>query len=156
MGETSIAKVPSFAAAGTAPVPSGMILGYLDLAIRGVLEYPRFSAVYLGPWWDMSANVDLDGVEGWKRAVLRRVPHGGAQHWGHLFLIMTRRWAKVEVDPERFGLPSAAAAQPTTSLQLRAGDPHAVLIGRPSRPERAGELAEFMHEVVDRFVYQRD
>jgi hypothetical protein len=156
MTETSIAKVPSPAAVGAAPVPSGMILGYLDLAIRGVLEYPRFSALYVGPWWDMSSSVDLDGVEGWKRAVLRRIPHGGAQHWGHLFLITTRRWVKVDVDPERFGLSSAAPTQPTTSLELRAGDPHAVLIGRPSRAERANDLAEFMHEVVDRFIYQRD
>jgi hypothetical protein len=155
MVETSIAKVPSWVS-GTAPVSSGMILGYLDLAIRGVLEYPRFAGLYLGPWWDMAATVDIDGIEGWKRSVLERIPHGGARHWGHIYLITTRRWAKLQVDPMTLGLPSPAPSQVTTSVQLRAGDPHAVLFARPSRPERATELAGFVHEVVDRFVYQRD
>jgi hypothetical protein len=155
MAETSIAKVPSWVT-GTTPVPSGMILGYLDLAIRGVLEYPRFAGVYLGPWWDMASHLDTDGIEGWKRSVLQRIPHGGAQHWGHIFLVTTRRWARLNVDPVTLGLPSPAPSQVTTSVTLRAGDPHAILFVRPSRPERARELAEFVREVVDRFVYQRD
>jgi hypothetical protein len=138
------------------PVTPGMILGYLDLAITGVLDYSKFAGVYLGPWWDLGDLVAMDGVQVWKRAVLRRIPNAGAQHWGHLYLVTARTYARVELTPETLGFTGKPSKFPMARVQLREGDPQAVLFVRPSRNDSEANLSSFVREIVDRFVYQRD
>lgn len=129
------------------------LLGYVDLAIRGTLEYDRFEQVYLGPWWEIPA-VGSE-AHGWKRAVLRRVLAAGAQHWGHVFLIVnegvpgrTLTWKGASTDD---GNPEVLERIP-----LRQGMPEIVLYFRASVPERRPELSEFAREVGERFRRQMD
>ncbi|HZY70070.1 MAG TPA: hypothetical protein VFF67_03720 [Thermoplasmata archaeon] len=138
------------------PVTPGLILGYLDLAITGLLEYAMFQGVYLGPWWEIGEGELPDGIQAWKRSVLRRVPQRGAQHWGHIFLVTTRSWAKGEVEPDSFASSIGAAELALRQVPLRLGDPRAMLYARPTRPESAEHLDQFVRELVDRFIHQRD
>lgn len=138
------------------PVTPALILGYLDLAITGLLEYPMFQGVYLGPWWEIGDDRLPDGVEGWKRSVLRKVPQRGAQHWGHIYLVTIHSWAKGDVEPDSFSPSIGATELALRKVPLRMGDPRAVLYARPTRPESAEHLDQFVRELVDRFVHQRD
>jgi hypothetical protein len=136
------------------PVPASMVLGYVDLAITGTLDYERYRGVYVGPWWILE-NVP-EGVHAWKRAVLRRVPGHGAEHWGHLYLIVrysdreslswfTRDWRG-----------RRAPKPPTANLVLRKGEVNAELALRSSDPAQSAHLEEFAREISERFRRQMD
>lgn len=53
-------------------------------ACSEALNDPSFEGVYLSPLWDLPAP---PGIVAWKRSVLRRRAGGGAEPWGHLFLV---------------------------------------------------------------------
>ncbi len=57
-------------------------------ACSRVLSDPSFQGVYLSPLWDLPAP---PGTAAWKRSVLRRKAGGGAEPWGHLFLVGASR-----------------------------------------------------------------
>jgi hypothetical protein len=138
----------------TGAVPAPMVLGYVDLAISGTLEYERYKGVYLGPWWKLE-NVP-DGMHVWKRAVLHRTVGRGAEHWGHLFLIVryeTREmlsWFSKDLRGRQ------SPAFPSESIVLRRGDQTAELATRPTATAEAGRLDEFAREVSERFRRQMD
>jgi len=138
-------------------IPPTLVLGYVDLALRGVLEYERYARVYLSPWW---AVEDLpEGTIAWKRAVLERVPLKGALHWGHLFLVVS----DVHAETSRFRLlrsPALGGALAPRSneirVPLREGVQRAELVLHPTRPDRAEPLGAFGREVEVRFRRQMD
>ncbi|MFZ0892000.1 MAG: hypothetical protein WB778_02205 [Thermoplasmata archaeon] len=72
----------------------------LDLALERISHLPAFDGVYLGPWWELPSLSHQLGMVGWKRAVLRRVAGGGAEHWGHLFLLYSAVGQTAGVEPE--------------------------------------------------------
>jgi hypothetical protein len=138
-------------------IPPSLVLGYIDLAIRGVLDYERYAQVYLSPWW---AVEDLPvGTTAWKRAVLERVPLKGALHWGHLYLVVS------DVRPEGWlsrllrtpALGGAASHRPDEiHVRIRDGVQQAELLLHPTRADRAAPLEAFAREVGVRFRRQMD
>ncbi len=141
----------------SSPVPPTMMLGYLDLAIRGALEYERYALVYLSPWWELT---DLpEGVRAWKRAVLERIPLRGAEHWGHLYLIvrdpdLPRRRLSIR-GLSWNGSPDERLPD-EERLTLRHGAQVAELVVHPSHPDRADRLKRFASELEERFRRQMD
>lgn len=137
-----------------APLKVEFLLGYFDLAITGALEYSRNQGIYLSPWWDLPS--DTEDLRGWKRAVLRKDPHGGADHWGHIFLVVLegRGTVTLAADHPVFGV--SRSAQRPVEVPLRAGRPRVVLFLRPTYPSTKEALLEFGRDVVDRFRKQRD
>jgi hypothetical protein len=139
------------------PIPPSLVLGYIDLAIRGVLEYDRYAALFLSPWW---AVEDLPiGTSVWKRAVLERIPLRGALHWGHLYLVVS----DTPPTPSRLRLfRSEALGGPVASrpneirVGLREGKQRAELILHPTKPDRTERLGAFAREVEVRFRRQMD
>jgi hypothetical protein len=134
-----------------------MVLGYVDLAIRGVLEYERYAHIYLSPWWTVD---DLpDGAYAWKRAVLERVPLKGARHWGHLYLVVTDQppeggWLRLFRAPALGG--ALAGRSDEVHVALRGGRQKAEIVLHPTRPEEAASLEAFAREVEVRFRRQMD
>lgn len=53
-------------------------------ACSAVLREAPFQGVYVSPLWEVPVP---EGFAAWKRSVLRRLEGGGAEHWGHLFLV---------------------------------------------------------------------
>ena len=70
-----------------APGPAPVAVRF-EVACSTVLRDPLFEGVYLSPLWDLPAP---EGILAWKRSVLRRRPGGGAEPWGHLFLVEETR-----------------------------------------------------------------
>ncbi len=67
-------------------------------ARRRVLAGPEFSGVYTSPLWPVPAPADHPS---WKCAVLQRRVEGGAEHWGHLYLVVSPPGVPVEVEEIR-------------------------------------------------------
>ena len=153
LAELELAPKPPVSSA----IPPTLLLGYVDLAIRGTLEYERYGNVYLSPWWEM-AEVP-EGIRAWKRAVLERRPLRGAEHWGHLYLIVS----DAPVPAGRLSLfhrPTSSNPIPErpfeARLSLREGRQLAQLVSRPTGEGRAESLAGFAREVEIRFRRQMD
>lgn len=147
---------PRAARKGSAgPIPPAMVLGYVDLAITGTLEYDRYADVYLGPWWDVEHAPE--GSSAWKRSVLRRVPSRGAQNWGHLYLIVEAPGpGSVRLVPRDWrGRPVTSDSEAPRVL-LRYGSQRAELVVVPTAPERMQEIRGFAEEVAARFQRQLD
>ncbi|HEY6237782.1 MAG TPA: hypothetical protein VIZ68_01165, partial [Thermoplasmata archaeon] len=134
-----------------------LILGYLDLALRGALEYERYSGLYFSPWWELA---DLPaGAAGWKRAVLERVPQRGALHWGHLYLVV-RDAPSTPGILSIFGRRGQGGVAPKheneTRLEIRRGRQLAEIVLHPSHADRADRLVALGREVEIRFRRQMD
>lgn len=136
-------------------VAHGLVLGYVDLAITGALDYPRYSSIYLGPWWPVE---DVpDGAHVWKRSVLERVPSRGARHWGHLFLVVRR------TDLPRFSIfrrnwrgERIVDAPEAHRVSLRSGVQPAELVVQPSGPAWLQPLRQLAEEISERYHRQMD
>ncbi len=135
-------------------VRAEFLLGYVDLAIRGTLEYERFDRVYLGPWWDLPTG--SPELRGWKRAVLRRVLAAGAEHWGHLFLVVNDSLTARPLTWSEDRTLAGAEREPPSSLQLRAAAPEIRMYYRPTGEAHAEALASFAREIGERFRRQMD
>lgn len=152
--ETEAAARLRAALAERTRVRAEFLLGYVDLAIRGTLEYDRFDRVYLGPWWDLPTG--SPELRGWKRAVLRRVPAAGAEHWGHLFLVIHDADDPAALDwAQELRRGKVEPAEPT-GLVLRALAPEIRLYFRPTSAGTEEPLASFVREVGERFRRQMD
>ncbi|MGI0151779.1 MAG: hypothetical protein ACREC5_07575 [Thermoplasmata archaeon] len=75
----------------SAPDPSSAsaeeLLGRVDPIFRKFLGTRGPQGLYAGPWWPLTGPAGAGRPLGWKCAVLRRRPTGGAEHWGHLYLV---------------------------------------------------------------------
>lgn len=151
---TAIAVRPE-AALDLTPLHPEFLLSYVDLAIRGALEYSVNQGVYLSPWWDLPES-GRGLVRGWKRAVLRRNPHGGADHWGHLFLVFHEGVGQAELEAEKRDLVGSRRAQKVIEIPLRKGRPEVVLLLRPTYEETREDLHRFGRDIVERFRLQMD
>ncbi len=49
--------------------------------------------VYLGPPWELPVRPVTESGQGWKLAALQRVSGRGAEHWGHIYVVVVRRRA---------------------------------------------------------------
>lgn len=152
---TGALAVPARAAVDLLPLHPEFLLGYLDLAITGALEYGRNQGIYLSPWWALPPPVRAP-VRGWKRAVLRRNPHGGADHWGHFFLLYYDNVGRAELDVEEMAYTRAPSRRAIHEIRLRVGRPVVTLLLRPTYDSTREELERFARDVVDRFRLQMD
>jgi hypothetical protein len=139
-----------------APLEPEFLLGYLDLAITGVLDYSKYERVYLGPWWDLPSEKGTTYTRAWKRAVLRRIPAQGAQHWGHIYLVVRDGEGRLELRRERGVLGMKGPEAEVTELVLREGRPMLSLAYRPSTLEHSEELDSFARDIAARFERQLD
>lgn len=138
------------------PVRSDFLLGYLDLAIAGTLEYPRFQGVFLTPWRPLPlAEVGL-AARGWVRTVYYRSPHAEQQYVGQLLLVS----ALGVGDPVTLltVLPDVGTveADGSSRIQLRVGDPRVFLFLLAQEPVARRRLELFAHDVSERFRRQMD
>ena len=136
-------------------VSYGLVLGYVDLAITGALDYARYSGVYFGPWWPVE---DVpDGAHAWKRSVLERVPHQGARHWGHLYLIVRRTdLPRVSLFRRDWRGKKVVDAPEDLRIPLRSGIQPAELVVQPSGPDRVEPLRTLAVEISERYHRQMD
>lgn len=59
-----------------------------------------FEDVYTGPVWAGPAVEAPARAQVWKVSVLERRPGGGAEHWGHLFLVQGEGHRVVTLEPQ--------------------------------------------------------
>ncbi|MFZ1023900.1 MAG: hypothetical protein WAN87_07180 [Thermoplasmata archaeon] len=120
----------------------------LDGALERSAQAPGFEGVYLGPWWDLPNDSPRPLLVGWKRAVLRRVAGGGAEHWGHLFLVYSSVGQMAGLEPES----DPRLRSPRYGVVRRVGAiSNAVeLLVRSSHPEGSPLLDRFADESLDR------
>jgi hypothetical protein len=138
------------------PVRSDFLLGYLDLAIAGTLEYPRFQGLYLTPWRSLPlAEVGL-AVRGWVRTVYYRPPLAEPQCVGRLLLMAAlglgdpMSW--LTVLPE----DGVVEADGSSRIELRVGDPRVFLFLLAKEPLGRTRLELFAKDVSERFRRQMD
>lgn len=118
-------------------------------ASRAVSADPAFAGVYTGPPWPILPTGAAGS--GWKLAVLRRRPAGGADHWGHVFLVRRGAPASVSIEPERLGLSGTreAGVEPVPG---RPDLPDLVAFARPTQPATAAELRRYAGRLLDRLA----
>ncbi|MFZ0829966.1 MAG: hypothetical protein WAN40_02380, partial [Thermoplasmata archaeon] len=71
----------------------------------------------------------------WKMAVLRRQPGGGAEHWGHLFIVLGPKASDVLIRPE--GGMQGDPGRPSTETLPRMSGGHLEVRIRPRSTETA-------------------
>jgi hypothetical protein len=116
----------------------------LDAALEHIAREPEFDGVYLGPWWELPRATPPPSIIGWKRAVLRRVPGRGAEHWGHLFLVYSglEQTTRLELDSgSRLRGPRYGVVRRVGQLSEKAA-----LLIRPSHPDGSPLLDRFADE----------
>ncbi len=113
----------------------------VDRVLREVLGRPEFAGVYAGPWWPLPS---ADGeVRGWKRAVLKRRSGGGAEHWGHLFLVEAPESRSWKMEESKTPGPSEPAAE-RASYQWRRDGRNIFLETRPRTAGTSPSLSELV------------
>ncbi len=112
--------------------------------------HPPFEAVYPGPVWESASPFGPAKVGVWKIAVLERRPAAGAEHWGHLFVVLGENASKVVLRPESglTGNPDRPELEP---LPGESGAQWQILI-RPRSAETAARLRAFGLEFQRRAV----
>ncbi|MCI4335623.1 MAG: hypothetical protein L3K17_00275 [Thermoplasmata archaeon] len=140
-----------------APVRPKLLLGYLDLAAAGAMDYSRHTGVYLGPWWDLPPGGSDGRILAWKRAVLLRRVEAGAVHLGHMFILVFDGVGRASLRPEDLGRWSPGPSHlESTEIVLRKGDPMLLMLLRPTYSETLDPLVTFGNDLAERFRLQVD
>jgi hypothetical protein len=78
--------------AGTDPTAGDAAPEAESEALRRAMDRALFErrgeGAYASPWWASPVDGTHPGVRAWKAAVLCRRPEGGAEHWGHVFVVL--------------------------------------------------------------------
>jgi hypothetical protein len=115
-----------------------------ERALTETAGHPPFEQVYPGPVWESASPTGATPTGVWKIAVLERRSTGGAEHWGHLFLVVGENTSKLQIQPAG-GLaanPNRAELEP---LSEEPGFPWRLLI-RTRSAETASRLRAFALE----------
>jgi hypothetical protein len=115
-----------------------------ERAISMTRERPAFQAVYTGPVWESAGSTVPEEPRVWKVAVLERRPGAGAQHWGHVFLLLGVGQTKISIRPTG-GLAGDDGRPEIETLPEIPGAPLRIQI-RPTSPETRTRLREFAVE----------
>ncbi len=54
--------------------------------------------LYLGPPWELPVRPVTESGRGWKIATLQRIAGRGAEHWGHIYVVVVLRRAAWDVE----------------------------------------------------------
>ena len=100
-----------------------------------------FEGVYTGPAWESGPPLGGSAVRVWKLAILRRQPSGGAEHWGHLFIVQGQGASGVVIRSEG-GLQGDRDRPLTETLPRMSGVPLEIRI-RPRSVDSAPQLRAF-------------
>jgi hypothetical protein len=130
----------------TGPVDAPALAQQCDTALRAAIRAPQFEGLYAPDWWELPPGAP--GTLGWKRAVLRRRIEGGAEHWGHLFLLTGPAGAELSLVAESTRLRPGPIA-PATSLPVPWDGGIAVLWVRPGPGSPPGRLLELARATLD-------
>jgi hypothetical protein len=123
-----------------------------EAALSATAGHSPFEEVYTGPPWDTTASSARAAVQVWKVAVLRRREEGGAEHWGHLFLLLGPGAASWVIRPEG-GLGGDPKRPAVRSIPAPEGSPTRIHF-RPTSEATADALRAFAVEVQRRFHVQ--
>jgi hypothetical protein len=135
------------------PVAFGFLLGYLDLAFRGTLEYSTYRELVLGPWLEVERRRGGFGLRQWRRTVHERAMFTAPEHLGSIRVRMDFR------DPPgllRRRAPGPDPVDPSRQVELRVGTPKISLIVDAVDEGRAVRLLGLAREVAERFRRQLD
>ena len=135
------------------PIAFGFLLGYVDLAFRGIQEYESYRDIVLGPWLELDRPRGSFGVRQWTRGVEERRVLAPPLSLG---TVRVRMDFRDPVRPRR----RRASAEPDDDVQhrvdLRVGTPRiALFVEGPDGP-RADRLFGLAREVGERFRRQLD
>jgi len=105
---------------------------------------PPYETVYTGPVWESASPTGPGGARVWKIAVLERRASRGAEHWGHLFVVLGEDAPKIDIRPEG-GMQGDPHRPGLESLPAPPGVPLQVLF-RPIAAETRARLRGFALE----------
>jgi hypothetical protein len=108
-----------------------------DAAAAAAADTASSPGVYPGPAWESGSPE----TRVWKIAVLRRRLSGGAEHWGHLFVVAGPDSSTVIIRPEG-GMLADRDQPPLETIPRMPGDPFEVRL-RPRSADSAASLREF-------------
>ncbi|HLY77661.1 MAG TPA: hypothetical protein VKT21_07230 [Thermoplasmata archaeon] len=113
--------------------------------------HPPYERVYTSPAWEVPDATGARHADVWKLAVLERRLTGGAEHWGHLYVIYGKDARALQIRPEGGTTGDrdrpAAEALPVSA----AGVPLEIRI-RPRSEETAVRLRAFARDFQRRTV----
>ena len=135
------------------PIAFGVLLGYLDLAFRGVQEYAAYHEFVLGPWLELERPRGVVGLRQWARDVQRRRMFATPEALGSIRVRMDFRDPP---RPRRRRLPVDPDDGSPRRVDLRVGTPRIALIVDSPDEERAARLLGLAREVAERFRRQLD
>jgi hypothetical protein len=115
-----------------------------EQAISATTGHPTFQRVYTGPVWEIRGSSGSGDPPVWKIAVLERRPGAGAEHWGHVFLVLGKGTAEISLRPAG-GLVGNADRPDLETLPDIPGGPLRIQF-RPTSPDTRSRLREFALE----------
>ncbi|MCI4321127.1 MAG: hypothetical protein L3K18_00195 [Thermoplasmata archaeon] len=135
------------------PLAFGFLLGYVDLALRGVQEYETYRNVELGPWFELERPRGSVGLRQWHRAVHERRRFTTPNALGELRVRMDFRDRS---RPRRRRTPGETDEDPARFVDLRVGTPRVALFVTAPDDTRAERLMGLARDVAERFRRQLD
>ena len=136
------------------PMAFGFLLGYIDLALRGVQEYDRYQPLVLGPWLEIERPGSPSGLRQWFRTVEWHQPPRPPVSLGSLRVRMDFRERRPR--KRRTTDDSKAIRTGRRRFDLRLGMPRIALFVEADDDERVQRLSEVARDVEDRFRRQLD
>lgn len=123
------------------PASASDWLGLWEAAAEAVTGRAPFEEVYTGPVWEGPVVESPVHVRVWKVSILQRRPGGGAEHWGHLFLVEGGRDRPLSLEPHS-PVPGLVAPRTIETLPGAADLPFDVRI-RPVTEGTSDRLRAF-------------
>lgn len=135
------------------PLAYGFLLGYIDLAFRGTLEYAAYQDLVLGPWEEIERPRAGWGLRQWRRSVEGRKALGPTDRLGTILIRMDFR---DRTRPRRRRSPAVPKRDPNRIVVLRVGTPRVLLAVEADDAASVERLLGLAREVRERFRRQLD
>jgi hypothetical protein len=135
------------------PMAYGFLLGYIDLAFRGVQEYGAYRELVFGPWVELERPKSGVGLRQWTREVAEHRTLGPVEPLGTLRVRMDFREPRAK---RRKKPRSDAEERARHRVELRVGVPKMALFVDSPDEMRTQRLLGLAREVAERFKRQLD
>lgn len=122
-----------------------------EAACASAKEIPGNESIYFGPLWDLPSGQVPEGDVCWKRAVLSRIDGGGAAHWGHIYLFVTKRKGRPSISTEKNPLTHQGNSGMDSWELGQQGDLHLWLLALANPKHGREPLAKFGELVAGNF-----
>lgn len=135
------------------PMAFGFLLGYLDLAFRGIQEYERYRDLVFGPWIELERPNQPLGLRQWTRSVeVQRTAHPPLA-LGSLRVRMDFRERRRK---RRAPSEDAPRRRAPVKVELRVGVPRIAMFVETEDEAKTERLEVIAREVAERFRRQLD